>query len=698
MAIALLSLIKEENTNDTPTESLHPTLFPVFLLLARLQPLSLQRTQTGDNSISQLFIDPIVHCLGHVHHKVRLVAARALAVLCSDDNERVEILDKCIDKLSSSATKGRAHKCHNIDHGVLLAIKYLLGSSMNPTQFAQEKVMGALLHFSSWCDFKFTCPPSCTAVALDAWQVAAPTHTTRTIESPLFDTAFKLVQAVEHLSSREVDEPMIGLSTLAKASSECICKIAFFCIFDGAASPEERLRYVQIVEHCFTSKNYDIMLYSVKSFKKEIYDTVEKIIADDEGVASITIVSNLAIRCISHILSRDKLNAHPPTLRRLSRIALECIHAFNSLSVTKDTIPNEVLDFSVEEQWEIYRKLLCIGGYDMKEIERQRKTENLSGGNALAGNALELLGFLVRQNRTTRLVKIFIDLICQSMHPLSSWKIRHSAAISIEESGLVTSPTPHTEVLSMELFQLFQDSDDDVRKAAGRAMFAARILPTVSLKNLELAASKLSEISTVTMFNRILRNFVGICANVENRLSTITIEYKSTANLPETESILNLNTERKIFEEEEPNPFLEVLVMMHASIASLCRFPVQVAIMSEVAESIFSDLYKTSSRLLKEMKNLSKNGIDLAHNLTFDAHIFPYFHGSIIGTALGFWFGKRDEAIIDDAIDLMGMQSLMMHPCITHALRLLICTKSECDESKQLILQNCFLIPSQIKI
>jgi hypothetical protein len=571
LATTLLSLIKEENS------PVHPVLFPLLLLLARLQPLSRQRNQSGDDTISKLFIDPIINCLGHVHHKVRLVAARALAVLCSGDHERGAILAKCIEKLSFNNTTEIARTSHNLDHGVLLAVKYLLGSSTDPHEYLDKSVLDAIIYYSTWCNFELLCPPSCTAIALEVWQIAALMDLRSTMRPPLLATAFKVVRSVEEVSTRDSGKATIGLSDLAKIASKCACKIAFSYIFDASTSVEARMRYTEIVEHCFTSENYDIMLYSVKAFKKGIYDAVDNIVADDENLLSTNMniletVSKLAIRCISSIFSRDKFEAHPPTLRRLSRIALESIYALKYMNVTGVTLVTHLIDFSADDLWKMCLYLLRVGGYSMNEKEMLNKEENLSGGNALAGNALQLTSFVIYEmflhqdtaaplsSHLSRSIELFVYLVRQSIHPLSSWKIRHSAAISVKESGLVhTSKTAYSKMMYTELIQLFQDSDDDVRYEAGRAIFTSRKLPTVSLKHLELASSKLSsDFSTIDMFNRILGRLGNLCTSVESKLATATREYNYTVHSPAPNSILNLCTARKIFEEEDPNPYLEV--------------------------------------------------------------------------------------------------------------------------------------------
>ncbi len=160
LASALLALMKEE-TEVEAKNTVHPVLFPLLLLLSRLQPISSSRIDPNADDISQAFIIPVMNCLCHVHHKVRLVAARALAVLCVGDDckvinnnssSRAILIEKCIALLSSSCSFVAIN--HNQDHGALLAIKCLLQHCTMPFNYATQELQQALFYFASWGYYK----------------------------------------------------------------------------------------------------------------------------------------------------------------------------------------------------------------------------------------------------------------------------------------------------------------------------------------------------------------------------------------------------------------------------------------------------------------------------------------------------------------------------------------------------------------
>ena len=94
LASCLLCMITEESSKIMSKDALHPSLFPILLLISRLQPAIYSSADIDVDETLSRFINPILRCLGHVHHKVRMMAARALTVLCSQysDNKEVVLL------------------------------------------------------------------------------------------------------------------------------------------------------------------------------------------------------------------------------------------------------------------------------------------------------------------------------------------------------------------------------------------------------------------------------------------------------------------------------------------------------------------------------------------------------------------------------------------------------------------------------
>ncbi len=723
-------------------DSMHPNLFPLLLLLARLQPLSLQRTHGDEDDTSILFIDPIIQCLGHPHHKVRLVASRALSVLCSGDSDtnncssRRTILDKCLEHLSFHA-KNTLTRSYNQDHGVLLALRSLLSSAPQPEKYFHGALKDAIIYYSTWSNFTFATPPSCAAIAIEILYMLTLRSQSamndllihETKPSTLQEISFKLVRCVEELSSRGDKMDVVGLSDLAKAASKVTAQLAFRRIFDFSTTSKFRERYLKLVKHCFCSSNYDIMLYSVKAFKKGIYAGVDQVVEDTSKNCTekndiLIGISALSIQSICALIDRDQLKAHPPTIRRLSRIALECIYATKSLP-SNSLYLSDIIGIKVETFWSTLRQMLHLGGFVLNQGDS--KPENLSGGNGLAGNALELTALALdefcSESKELQACKsdllqertfLFIDLLKQSVHPLSSWKIRYSAALGARESGLLSSSMIDNNMIGestknartqvyLLLLELLQDSDEDVRRATGQALSkSSNSSPIVALKTFEIASQMLSfspsSSSSSEMLLLLIHRLVHLCKEAELNLKFVTEELSSTIDIPEVENNLNLSTKRKIFENEDPNPYQELLVMIQMSIIRLLEYPVESVIDDDEIETLFVKIYSSCELVLTEIKHLSLDANklnDFAHNLTFDSRIFPYFHGLLIGSTVGLWFGiqEKNTNIIDSASVIL-QSGAIIHPCIKQALGVLEAVKNGDTNVRKEIIQSCFILPS----
>lgn len=777
LARVLMALIKEGNAASGHQQLVHPTLFPLLLMIARLQPLCFQKVQPDDDGMLGGFVDPIIDCLGHVHHKVRLVASRSLAILCSSDSEtrdgssRGAIIDKCIGRLSYfTKTKQISH---NMDHGILLALKYLLSFAPQPEKYFHGNVQEAIVYYATWSRFTLASHPLCTAIALEIWynvsfkaqQLSFTMFPKQNhVELPL--VCIKLINCISLLSCKSSSREVSGCSFLGRVVSEITCKISFYHIFATSCSSEERTKYVGIVENCFTNSNYDIMLHSVKAFKKGLYDALEKLNHDKNctSLRKIDIlcsVGKLALRSIYIILNGDTSTCHPPTLRRLSRIALEVSYEIKSISTQnmkdvshgtdlsldsgfddvgknghggenlmpdspnalfdsflRDKIPKqdekyisiaEVSDFSLNQLWDISMRLLSIGG--LETMEKKIQGDNTGGGTVLAGNALELSAFVLLELRTTenreaslplsRQINVFVRLIEDATHPLSSWKVRHSAALGILTSGLMRMSQKESSIdvsrakLYVKLLELLQDSDEDVRRAAGRAL-SNSMAPTVSLLTLQDASLHLPmEMQTHEMFNLLLNQLAARNKNIIKLMSNLLSEYEYTASNPKVESILNLNSERKIFEEEDPNPYEESLIITQSMVVMITNFPFDFSQNNESLAVHFCGLhlcYETVMRQIIEMFHKTEKCPDVAHNVTLDGNIFAALHGLILSVAVGILFGVENERVVNLADDILIMDTIYLHPCIKTALNLVTKVKKFDADSQMQILQCCFLV------
>lgn len=777
LARFLLVLIDEEIESSGYQQSIHPALFPLLLMIARLQPLCLQKVQPNDVGILDAFIDPIINCLGHVHHKVRLVAARALAILCSSDSKtrdgssRGAIIDKCVFRLSYFAKTKEIS--HNLDHGILLALKHLLNFAPQSENYLQGDVYEAIIYYATWSRFTLASHPLCTAVALEIWyisylkaeQLSFPTIPKQN-HSTLPLVCIKVIHCISILSSTPANRELSGFSYLSRVASETTCKIAFHQIFSRVTSSDERAISMSTVENSFTNSNYDVMLHSVKAFKKGLYDALNKLSHDTnftsfQKMDILSSVSKLALRSINTIVNKDISACHPPTLRRLLRIALEALYEIKSMnthdrnghnhmrslddgfdasglgkrgyggevlmpdsamslcdnSILRGQSPKQALnaisitaisDLSLDQLWDISIRLLNIGG--LKPTYKNIQGDNTNGGTVLAGNALELIAFVLLELRKSanddalplsHQINTFVQLIEGSTHPLSSWKVRHSAALAVLNSGLMmtshdeSSSEIHRARLYIKLLELLQDNDGDVRHAAARALSISSP-PKVPLLTLQDASFHLpSEMKTLDMFTLLLNQLAGRSKNIIHQMNNLLSEYEYTAGNPKHEGILNLNTERKIFEEEDPNPYEESLIITQSLVVMIANFPFDYSKRSESLAEFFCDLYSSYATVMRQMIEMfhkTEKCCDVAHNVTLDGNVFSLLHGLILSVAVGLLFGVEDGRVVSLASEILNLDTIYLHPCIRTALNLVTMVKKFDTGSQKQILQCCFLV------
>jgi hypothetical protein len=586
LASALLALLKEETDKVSRQNMVHPTLFPLLLLLSRLQPISISRIDPSTSDISNMFIDPVLCCLGHVHQKVRIVAARALTVLCSGDNgkscgkdsSRSILIQKCI-KLLSITSNSKTRLDHNQDHGVLLAIRNLLTSCSEPQIYFDKMLMNALSFYGSWGNYQGTCPPVCVVIALEIWHCIhksvhnnfelSSTGKTPYGESLNFkDTVFKVVRYVEAISSS--GKSVIGLAALGSNAAKIAVEISYPVIFNPTDLTSCQV-HLDMVQNLICSSSYDVMLHSVKSFKKKICYSVDTMIDDTQTPFNkrkimLRCVCRMLINSLFNLMNRDGISAHPPTIRRVSRCIIESAVGYKSLS--ESTGLTEISEYSSFEMFQQFAAILSL-----------HSETNSNGGNI--GNALELMALTVvdlcvcnddsySKEHFERDVTFFVKQICASTDPETSWKVRHSAAIGVKESGLLSLKIddsnpfqPIIEHCKMKLYfqmiQLLQDGDEDVRKAAARALLPASNTPTTSLRNLELGYEEACDMcSSDELFTMLAKQIICHCKNVEINVTEMTNEFDYTVGDKDLADVQNLSTERKIFEEEDLNVFEEV--------------------------------------------------------------------------------------------------------------------------------------------
>lgn len=576
-------MIKEECQDSTSKESIHPVLFPLLLMMSRLQPIYLSQIDPSTEEISMRFIQPVLSCLGHVHHKVRVVASRALNVLCSGDEDtrkdsvsRRILITKCIELLSINSPKT---SCHNKDHGVLMALKCLLDSRncRNPHIYFDESLKKVLSHYASWGEFRTTCPPSCVAIALDIWhciyksvqsnlELSEIYLASRGISLSILDVVINLVRYIEDITVQK-RSTIIGLATLASTAGKVAIEIIFPHIL-SAQTLDQCVHYLRIVQDLMCSEIFDVMLHSVKSFKKKIWTLVE---SNNDAISknlspTLNLVYQTFTQSLLTIYRRDGSLVHPPTIRRITRCILETAAKYRSLSSDHKI---EFGECSLHILYDLFSALLFLD------------TQSDNHGTYV-GNALELMALTIPElwdskdnshsfHRFKSDINLFVDQVFKlSDAQTENWKLRLSAASSIKESKILvcnlnpSSPlrkivNKHEISLYFRTVQLLQDNDEDVRRVAASALLGCDE-QTASLCRLEQGYRFLVKTysNENSLFTLLTNQIITEMRDLVPTISEIIEEYNCSLRSDELSEVQNLSSKRKIFEEEDISAFEEV--------------------------------------------------------------------------------------------------------------------------------------------
>lgn len=275
----LVSLLKEYVKGTFVKDSLssesilHPSLFPILLLLSRLQPVSYVAADVGAIESVEPFIEPVLVCLSHPHHKVRLMASRSIGALCAGDGEgpasMTRITSWCLEILSKDSICG-----YNFIHGILMCLSQLIQSQGSKDWF--EKIKPFVLKIAHINKHLLSYPPSCVSVALNVWQIARRKQFIQNSANVSLDTA--CISAIK-TSIKVMSINVVGSSHLCCEASKILIREIFSDIFSLDVPSEIRQRKIQMI--CWLMElPFDSSWIVVKTFKKPLFNTVKSIVGN----------------------------------------------------------------------------------------------------------------------------------------------------------------------------------------------------------------------------------------------------------------------------------------------------------------------------------------------------------------------------------------------------------------------------------
>jgi HEAT repeat protein len=712
--------IKSHGRSDSTSQ-----VFPILLLLSRIQPV------VGSGMIAaertELFIPMIIECLKSRDHSIRSAAARALANLCSGDqidcSSALMLLKGRTEVLSNALTK-KSQTNWNEMHGSLLAIESLIRSSdLAKKIFRELKTDRTMLAITDWTSSSPRFPPCCIATAIDILVYFS-------LEMDNLELQAETRTCCQHILSRlgSTDES-VGAAKLGAAAASGQCAVLLPSLWNTRAHNPGFQQLLNELSKLLENDSIDARLAATKSFKKEIYDYLDQLLLSDDNdqspvdfrrqtVVSIARMLRLTLR---KEMDRDVsspsslLGTHPPTVRRLSRCLLGCSQAYKALTGGKTGDFLTVLGGQEGALWDISLQITERESFT-GEDSLESNGETLLSANAAELMAIEIAREIQRSTEKTGddaifsgRVSTFVKVVARLNDPHSSWRSRYSAALAIEASSLLTPIMENKgadlwrKSLLVEILRMLQDSDSDVRSAAGQVasqMFCSASEFQASLTQLPqlILEATYPQIRNMapdddehefmnTLINTILLN----CQGAMDSIALLQSEIRhSTDTSDSSSSLLNLSTSRKIFEEEDPNPFEERLLANQLATQTLLQTNVTMSngpLQGQILELC-------SSCLGSIQDNLKTKGI--VYDLTRFPSVFPAIHSMIIGSAVILYLGASDTSGVRQAakevLDFTHEKKLPIQPEILRSLAALVDAKEGCDLTRTTIQDCCFLL------
>jgi len=609
----------------------------------------------------------------------------------------------------------------NAVHGALLAMNTLVSAFLEAGTLLRKsglinyffKVVNQGIQWNLW-------PPICLSEALSILtRISAPVDSEIVWSHQISTYCEKAILLLE--KSTEMTD---GSSELAATAARAWCHRLVPKIWDlKSEKSKESLSKMSIL---LGSDLIDVRLHACKVFKKTIYFNIDRLLdcapADECKMRLIAVSFNIAAAIQQELARATQEDIHHPTLRRLSRCLLECVNAWQLLSQKPTQLPKELSEKLVAVIKGLVDQDNCLG----KENGFPRETP-------LSGNALELLSFVIAghpQLLSGGNVDVSIETsvhnfamdVCRLSNPHLPWRLRHSAAVAVEKSNLLSwngvneSIKISRQALLEEVLRILQDQDPDVRCAASRAVQALNSnsfensLPSVSQLVLEQAFRLAYAVTCANdcpaeemqgCVGRLLEGVLGRCQGANSKLIMLQEELKNTYSPVELELLLNVGTQRKIFEDEVANPYEEIALANQLAVRNVLQF--NASSLDGKAATLVSTLMAKCEALLSFLKaNFEESRTeDLLHDVTRSPTAFMELHSLLVVTAAIIYLdGSKDSNIRNVANEILTIpaSNRKLHPSVQAALLALGGAQTGDQTTRSSILGCLFLLPNSCYI
>lgn len=696
-----------------------PPIFPILLLLSRVQ--AIHRSEPDAANLASPFVSTVLDCLSHRHYGVRRVAALALANLCS--GERPDL---------PSSLPAMIHGCHdlfacavrekdwNAAHGALLAIKALVKSFSEALNILHRSgLSGYFIHLGKSPKAMILWPPLCISELIHIL-TEIKSHDDSD-DNSLHDTEDCCVNSLAIVTGTRL---RAGESELVATAARALCFQKLSSIWNVSSDWNSFSSGLLQISSLLSSTDIDVRLHATKIFKKEIYRNVDNLLAASDVAATsrcdrLVEISRSLLRAVQVELRQNE-GPHTPTLRRLSRCLLESMGAYYHLNSLK----GHALSLSV----------ITFDGELWHTAENMLKLDRCGDETPLTGNAAELMAYIVADLKSReqlldeeiRRIRTFAGVVRRVNDPMLSWRLRHSAAVAVEYSHLLGWSTASgcdasnqrelrkvQQSLLQEISLMLQDSDPDVRAAAARAATKAthdhraasasyhtelseRVLDETSRRMAVQARQTMSASDVEDYVEHLVQGIISGCDGLKSKILTLEEEWAHSENEVTLDSLLNVGTSRKIFEDEVGNTYAEAALANQLCVRSMLEFQSKVSTMPPKANTLIDQCFDILSVL---KRRLVVSSDDMLHEITRSNATFSGIHSLLLaGSALlylGILDAQKTEELESSAREIISKsQDNVLHPCIREVLQVVSVASAGTCEISESIKSCCFLLPA----
>ena len=524
--LAVLTACVEGNLKVDAGGSLPPIL-PILVLLYRVQPLENCDPDTVEEM--QGFYNAIMTCLGHHHLRVRQAAARALCNMCGGESDSPFSLASLF---STSLVTLREMRNWNLLHGTLLLLKEMIAAKrITGEKMNDLSATSLLFDMMGTTETGLWVPPLCV---VDAIQIVEMMDESKTLKESLSEACLNILTWMLK-DERRLENP--GSPELCSTASKILTNSWVPLIFQSTGDDTSRL--VGNLSFLLFCGNTDVRVAASKAFKKLIYSQLDALILQgrEDSTHAINILQILATSIAASLAyelstenyssDRDTLWTHPPTIRRLTRCLLEIEAAYRRMSGGDKLLTEPRL------------RNIALAILDRERLETNEPTP-------LVGNAIELLACDFSLADEGRMVS-WIERLSYAAMP---WRLRYSAACAVSRLWQ-DYPRLHLRLRHFAS-QLLQDEDPDARYV--------------------MVGATANDATNTPVTEHILSEFIREheSSSEDANLFMKSLVHRATAAISRLENQINRSdTQRKIFEVEDPNSYHEPALQDHATISTL---------------------------------------------------------------------------------------------------------------------------------